>query len=90
MKLPFSWLKLVSLLEFDFNCQLDNVINLTTLPGVKQNIFLISFAKELYYTVAATLLYVLAWIALLAGYGWCAGTGICDARIAAGVSNLGL
>ena len=64
--------------------------NLTTLPGFKQNIFLISFAKELYYTVAATLLYVLAWIALLAGYGWCAGTGICDARIAAGVSNLGL
>jgi len=33
---------------------------------------------------------VLAWIVLLAGYGWCAGTGICDARIAAGVSNLGL
>ena len=31
---------------------------------------------------------MLAWIALLAGYGWCAGTGICDARIAAGVSNL--
>lgn len=40
---------------------------------------------ELYYTVAATLLYVLAWIVLLAGYGWCAGIGICDARIAAGV-----
>jgi len=42
---------------------------------------------ELYYTIAVTILYVLAWIVLLAGFGYCAGTqgGICDARIAAGV-----
>ena len=44
------------------------------------------FIKELYYTLVATVLYILAWIVILAGFGHCASTGICDARIAAGVS----
>jgi len=41
---------------------------------------------EVVYTVVATLLYVIAFIVVLAGFGWCAGQGhACDARVAAGV-----
>jgi len=41
---------------------------------------------EVLYTVIATALYVIAFIVLLAGFGWCAGLSTdCDARIAGGV-----
>ena len=38
-------------------------------------------------------MYAIAWIVLLAGFGYCAGGGgptgaRCDARVAAGVSNI--
>jgi len=41
---------------------------------------------EVVYTCVATAFYVIAFIVLLAGFGWCAGrSNICDARIAGGV-----
>ena len=46
------------------------------------------FWKELIFTVGATLMHIIAFIVLLAGFGFCAGTySRCDARVAAGVSN---
>jgi len=43
---------------------------------------------EYYYTVAATIFYALAFIVLLAGFGFCSGNARCDTRIAAGVFGL--
>lgn len=40
---------------------------------------------EVLYTVIATGLYVIAFIVLLAGFGWCTAVTDCNARIAAGV-----
>eukprot|EP00088_Acartia_fossae_P071453 TRINITY_DN9802_c0_g1_i1.p1 TRINITY_DN9802_c0_g1~~TRINITY_DN9802_c0_g1_i1.p1 ORF type:complete len:186 (+),score=16.80 TRINITY_DN9802_c0_g1_i1:167-724(+) len=40
---------------------------------------------EVLYTCISTALYVIAFIVILAGFGWCAGNATCDARIAAGV-----
>ena len=41
---------------------------------------------EFVYTLIATILYIIAFIVILAGFGKCAGFSPCDARIAAGVS----
>jgi hypothetical protein len=43
--------------------------------------------QELFYTVLATISYIIAFIVILSGFGYCAGTAKCDARIAAGVRN---
>ena len=44
---------------------------------------------EVVFTLAATAAYLVAWIVVLAGFGWCAGANVsgsvCDARVAAGV-----
>lgn len=40
---------------------------------------------EYFYTVVVFILYFISFIVILAGFGWCAGTSWCDARIAAGV-----
>ena len=49
---------------------------------------ILSTLQEYVFTVAATVLYALAFIVLLAGFGYCAGGNQpkCDARVAAGVS----
>ena len=96
MKLPFSWLKVVSkgvalsLIRVSFCIVVYQIIKL--LNTYFCNYFLSHtfyfFVKELYYTVVVTVLYILAWIVILAGFGHCAGIGICDARIAAGVSTV--
>ena len=87
MKLPFSWLKLVSLHLVIWLFTRD-LYRYHTLKCELIDIFVL---QELYYTIAVTIFYVLAWIVLLAGFGYCAGNqgGICDARIAAGVSIFG-
>ena len=104
MKLPFSWLKLVSFQikkpqEIKFQCFRFYNFNYPCIV-VNRTVYLLAFSQycayllstrhfplqELYYTFVVTLLYILAWIVLLAGFGWCAGREICDARIAAGVS----
>ena len=41
---------------------------------------------EFVFTCLATIFYIIAFIVLLAGFGWCAGANDCDARIAGGVS----
>ena len=47
---------------------------------------------ELIFTVVATILYVIAFIVVLAGFSWCSysqktnGSHLCDARVAGGVS----
>lgn len=43
---------------------------------------------ELVYTIITTILYFIAFIVLLAGFGNCPGNTICDARIAGGVFGL--
>jgi len=48
---------------------------------------------EYYFTVGATVMYAIAWIVLLAGFGYCAGGrgargARCDARVAAGVFGI--
>ncbi|TRY61462.1 hypothetical protein TCAL_01778 [Tigriopus californicus] len=43
---------------------------------------------ELYYTILATILYFIAFIVILAGFGGCAGRSGCDARIAAGAFGI--
>ena len=43
------------------------------------------FTKKLLFQ-AATIFYALAFIVLLAGFGFCSGNARCDTRIAAGVS----
>ena len=40
---------------------------------------------ELIFTIITTILYIIAFIVILSGFGWCAGNSECDARIAAGV-----
>ena len=45
---------------------------------------------EVVFTLLATVFYIIAWIVLLAGFGWCTtshdkSSTICDARVAAGV-----
>jgi hypothetical protein len=42
---------------------------------------------ELIFTIITTILYIIAFIVILSGFGWCAGNSECDARIAAGVSK---
>ena len=95
MKLPFSWLKLVSFQikkskKSSFNVFCFICLYLYLLAFSQYCTYLLStrhfLLQELYYTFVVTLLYILAWIVLLAGFGWCAGREICDARIAAGVS----
>ena len=46
------------------------------------------FFQEFFYTVLATICYIIAFIVLLSGFGYCARTPKCDARIAAGVTSL--
>ena len=89
MKLPFSWLKLVSLHLVIWLFTRD--LRLYRYHTLKCELIDIFVLQELYYTIAVTIFYVLAWIVLLAGFGYCAGNqgGICDARIAAGVSIFG-
>jgi hypothetical protein len=41
---------------------------------------------ELIFNIITTILYIIAFIVVLSGFGWCAGNSECDARIAAGVS----
>jgi len=47
---------------------------------------------EVVFTLAATAAYLVAWIVVLAGFGWCAGANVsgsvCDARVAAGVFGI--
>lgn len=48
---------------------------------------------EVVFTLLATVFYVIAWIVLLAGFGWCTtshdkSSTICDARVAAGVFGI--
>jgi len=43
---------------------------------------------EVIYTVIATILYFIAFIVILEGFGSCAGLRLCDARIAGGVFGL--
>ena len=51
---------------------------------------------ELIFTVVATILYVIAFIVVLAGFSWCSysqknnGSHLCDARVAGGVSCITL
>ena len=45
---------------------------------------------EVVFSLLATVFYIIAWIVLLAGFGWCTtshdkSSTICDARVAAGV-----
>ena len=47
---------------------------------------------EMIFTIVATLLYIVAFIVVLAGFSWCStsqkdnGSQMCDARVAGGVS----
>lgn len=48
---------------------------------------------EVIFTIVATVLYLIAFIVLLSGFGWCttshkAGTHFCDARVAGGVFGI--
>ena len=48
---------------------------------------------EVIFTLLATVFYIVAWIVLLSGFGWCTSSharhsNICDARVAAGVRVL--
>ena len=49
--------------------------------------FFLFVFQEYFYTVLATLLYFIAFIVILAGFSYCAGSAWCDTRIAAGVRN---
>ena len=45
---------------------------------------------EMIFTIVATVLYIVAFIVLLSGFGWCTtsypkGTHFCDARVTGGV-----
>ena len=44
--------------------------------------------QEYFYTLITTVLYFIAFIVIMAGFGYCTGRGNggCDARMAAGVS----
>ena len=46
---------------------------------------------EVIFTLGATVAYIIGWIVILSGFGWCTtshkiNSTICDARVAAGVS----
>ena len=41
---------------------------------------------EVIFTFVATILYAIAFIVILAGFSWCSGSHLCDARVAGGVS----
>lgn len=48
---------------------------------------------EVIFTLLATIFYIVAWIVILAGFGWCTTSHsirstICDARVAAGVFGI--
>lgn len=48
---------------------------------------------EVIYTLVATVFYIVAWIVILAGFGWCTtshrvASTLCDARVAAGVFGI--
>jgi len=48
---------------------------------------------EVIFTLLATVFYIVAWIVLLSGFGWCTSShvihsNICDARVAAGVFGI--
>lgn len=48
---------------------------------------------EVMFTLVATIFYVVAWITILSGFGWCTtshsrSSNICDARVAAGVFGI--
>ena len=48
---------------------------------------------EVIFTLGATVAYIIGWIVILSGFGWCTtshkiNSTICDARVAAGVSNI--
>lgn len=43
---------------------------------------------ELIFTIITVILYIIAFIVVLSGFGWCAGNSECDARIAAGVFGI--
>ena len=48
---------------------------------------------EVIFTLVATVFYIIGWIVILSGFGWCTtshriSSTICDARVAAGVSVL--
>jgi len=48
---------------------------------------------EVIYTLLATIFYIVAWIVILAGFGWCTtshqlSATLCDARVAAGVFGI--
>ena len=69
---------LTLLWSFFYLLQLKDSINMT-LP--------FSWLKlEYYYTLVVTVLYAVAFIVLLAGFGHCVGDHRCDSRTAAGVS----
>ena len=70
---------LTLLWSFFYLLQLKDSINMT-LP--------FSWLKlEYYYTLVVTVLYAVALIVLLAGFGHCVGDHRCDSRTAAGVST---
>ncbi len=41
--------------------------------------------QEYIYTAVATIIYCIAFIVILVGFGYCSGSSWCDGRIAAGV-----
>ena len=43
---------------------------------------------EVIYTLVATILYAISFIVILAGFSWCSGSHLCDARVAGGVSKI--
>merc|ERR1719312_1963352 len=54
----------------------------------------VTFLKiEMIFTIVATILYIVAFIVLLSGFGWCTtsypkGTHFCDARVTGGVFGI--
>ena len=75
-------------------------VKLRVNSGVSQNVDLGCFQvklpftfmwMEVIFTLLATVFYIVAWIVLLSGFGWCTTnhitrhSTICDARVAAGV-----
>ena len=56
-----------------------------------QHLIWFIFFQELVFTAIATLMYCIAFIVILAGFGYCAGPSgppKCDARVAAGVRRI--
>jgi hypothetical protein len=69
------------------------LLNLVTTNSIQDRKDLLSQVRlpftflqvELIFTIITTILYLIAFIVILSGFGWCAGNSECDARIAAGV-----